>query len=430
MKHLRFLILIPALLLSAFVSGCGSQSIVTAPPAPVLSDFTPSALVLGSPYPVDIDIVDQPDLKNTLFVTTNTAVLAFDLDTMQPSTTIVGLPALPAEASSGFPNNLEVIDSTHALLLTSDSLIYFCPLDGTVFESVTILDPIALSEPLKQIQGDGTPIADLTDTLIPSFPASVLQIEGKKVAVSFSNITYAPDFSSIDHITQGIVRYFDLNSSAPYLTSATPSYAVLTGFNATGLTRLSDGSFLATSSGATVLNASFQSIPVTSARLDHLSFESHLPIESALDLGLSAPAFRSWAVKKDQSRAYIGSSSGGYVLAVGLHPFQVLRGDADPLVVTSAEDGTDYLNEVLLNASESGLFTSSSNHSSVYGFDLTGAEPLLLPQIIDLSFSNNPGITGAGPMVFRPGSPGVDFEGPDLFVLTANPGTVAAIKTY
>jgi hypothetical protein len=78
-----------------------------------------------------------------------------------------------------------------------------------------------------------------------------------------------------------------------------------------------------------------------------------------------------------------------------------------------------------------GLFACSFNHNSVFAFDLTGAEPSLLPNSVDLSFPSNPGgVSGAGPAALRPGEPGVDFTGPDLFVLTGSPGTVAAIKTY
>lgn len=72
----------------------------------------------------------------------------------------------------------------------------------------------------------------------------------------------------------------------------------------------------------------------------------------------------------------------------------------------------------------------SFNNSKVYAVDLAGDEPTLLPDVVDLSFPGGLGITGAGPGALRPGEPGVDFTTPDLFVLTSNPGTVAAIKTY
>jgi hypothetical protein len=60
---------------------------------------------------------------------------------------------------------------------------------------------------------------------------------------------------------------------------------------------------------------------------------------ASLDLGMTTPAFRPWAVTPDGSEAFIGSASGGYVLQVGLNPFTVVRGEGNPIVVTNAANG-------------------------------------------------------------------------------------------
>jgi hypothetical protein len=92
--------------------------------------------------------------------------------------------------------------------------------------------------------------------------------------------------------------------------------------------------------------------------------------------------------------------------------------------------GEDYISDQAMAFGDEVLMVSSFNHSSIRGVDLT-AEPLAaLGAELDFAFPENPGVTGAGPMALRPGQPGVDFGGPDLWVLTGSPGTVSAATTY
>ncbi|MBL7685882.1 MAG: hypothetical protein JNK65_07620, partial [Deltaproteobacteria bacterium] len=97
------------------------------PQSPKLESLTKNAFLIGSAYPADIDIIDQPGLEDVAFITTSSTppVIAVDLNSnpLKLSTSFKGLQNLPP--SAGYPNNLWVVDATHALLLTSSSLILF-----------------------------------------------------------------------------------------------------------------------------------------------------------------------------------------------------------------------------------------------------------------------------------------------------------------
>ncbi|MFO1518201.1 MAG: hypothetical protein U1F57_00830 [bacterium] len=400
----------------------------SSPPAPKLGQVTTQAFNIGGNFPADIDIVDQPDLKNVLFITSFSpaAVLAVDLNTnpLQLSATVKGLPSLPS--GSGLPSALTVVDSTHAFLLTSSALIYFNPTTSNVYQTADLTTAINLTSPLNQVNPDGSSAGTVSGSFTPTFPASVA-VSGSRVAVTFSNLQFTG--FSLTSAVQGIVRFFDVQGT----TLSVPStvYAATSGYNTSGLTALPNGNLLVTNTGITQFTPDFSNQePVTPGSVDLLN-PLNGQVVSTLDLGLSAPAFRSWALSPDGKNAFLGSASGGYVLEIGLSPLSLIHGVSNPIVVTNAANGTDFIDDVVMGRQGGGIYPMSFNHNSVFAVDLTGATPVLLSNSVDLSFPGNPGtVSGAGPAVLRPGTPGVDFNGPDLFVLTGNPGTLAAIVTY
>jgi len=403
------------------------------PQAPKFTQTTTGAFNIGSSFPADIDIVDQPGIQNIAFITTTStpAVEAVDLNTnpLSLSATVKGLSSLPTVTQgAGIPNNLFVVDATHAFLLTSTSVFYFNPMTEAIYQSVDLTQAITLTAPLKQADANGNALTDVpAGPFSPSFPASMV-FAGNKLAVSFSNVFFVG--FSLDHAVQGVVRWFNINSSFPYLTPSNPTYVATSGFNLTGLTLLPNGNVLATNTGLTQFTPDFSNqLPVTPGSVDLMNFSTVQKIGS-LDLGMTSPAFRPWAVTPDGSEAFIGSASGGYVLQIGLDPFTVIRGEGNPIVITNAANGTDFIDDVVMYRLGGGIFPMSFNNSKVFGVDLTVAPPLLLADSVDLDDASTPGASGAGPGALRPGIPGVDFTGPDLFVLISNPGAMAAIKTY
>ncbi|MBF0492954.1 MAG: hypothetical protein HQM15_09255 [Deltaproteobacteria bacterium] len=418
---------------------CGGGGLQTSPAPNLNENNTPAALSLSSNYPADIDIVSgDPALKDIAFITSSSGspalVFAVNLsqNPLQISTQFRGLPTL---VSAGIPNNLVVLDSTHAFLLTSDKLIYFDPKEGSVKQEVDLTEAITLSDPVRQVNASSVAMSDLSGTFIPSFPAS-LAVSGNRIAVSFSNLNYAPTLTA----AQGLVRFYDYHPENSVAISSSNEHwfthcgsTAQSGFNTSGLTVVGDGRLLVTCTGLTRLDLSARSsLPVTPAGIDVLDFATG-DILASLDLGLTAPAFRSWAVSSDRKKAYLGSSSGGYLLQLSLEGDVTLeRGLSNPIVITDSHNGSDFMDEVLISNDNSKLFAFSSNSSSVYTLDLTQTNmPILTQRTVDLSAAGSPGgITGVGPAALRQGRPGVDFTGPDLWVLTGNPGTLAAIRSY
>ncbi len=401
------------------------------------------AFPTGGDCAPDLDILDDPTHLGpggrVMFVTLfSGGVIAIDLD----ANPLAGFPSdvyrgLDRREVTGLPANLLVSDLNHAFLLTSSHLIYFNPRSGTVYQTLSMTDPLSLTTSLAQVSvnSTGTGVNILSDvprgSFVPMIPQYLARV-GNRLAISFTNY----NFSAIPaRWGQGIIRYYDIsgeNTGAEHI-NATSIYtasdceqAERMAFNTTGLTALPNGKLLATCSGVTVI-ADGGSRPLTRGGVDLID-PSTGAIEDSLDLGMTAPSFRSWAVTSN-NRAFLGSSSGGYLLELSLSPLSVVHGGSNPIVVTQATNGTDFITDVVLSEDEKSLFAASFNTSSVVGFDVSGTQISQYVPKADLS-SPSPGIEGAGPLAIRPGIPGVNYTGPDLFSIRCNGHTIAAIKTY
>ncbi len=431
----RNLLALSALASFYFMGACGGSGVVTnpgeeLPSAPVFGEVVPQAFNIGS-SPVDIDIVDKPGLENIAFITTSSTagvVLALDLNSnpIGLSSTVVGLPSLPVNSDLGYVNNLEVIDASHALLLTSNfptggKIVFFNPTTGTVYTLLDLAGSVSLTSPLQKRNTDGSSSV-VSGSFNPSFPASIAVV-GSRVAVSFSNLFYELEGVSA---VQGIVRFFDIQNNNLIPTF----YTATSGFNTTGITVLKNDKLLVTDSGILEFTDNNQ-IPITDAFVNIINPLSGA-LEKNLNIGHSAPAYRQWAVTFDGSRGFIGSASGGFVIEIGLDEnLSLIHGLNNPLVVTSSSLDTDYVDDVVLSREGTGLYVASFNTNSVYTFDLTQTPPVLSGNPINLSMNTDPQVrSGAGPMALRPGTPGVNFNGFDFYILTATPGTIAAVKTY
>ena len=397
------------------------------PSAPKITQIVKNALSLGaSLYPPDLDIPNIPGLDHYAFITTyDPAIIAVDLNS-NPLMPVAdkGLPNLASVSGFGYITSTVIKDANHAYVLGTEKLVVFNPSNASILSEIDFTDSINLSSPLAVRNGDGSSAGAVSGVFTPFYPQG-LAVSGDKLYVSFANLTFN-GFGAIDKAIQSVVRIYDIVGDN-LLPSSVP-YVITNGFDASGLTPLNDGNILITNSGVGVYDSStFVFSPTIPATVDLLNTNTFL-IQGSLDLGLSYPSFRSWAITPDGSKAFLGSATAGIVMEISLQPFQVLRGFDNPIVITSREIGSDYLSDVAVSPDSGGLFVASSNNSKVYAVDLTQGQATLTDQIAD--FSSPPGVVGIGAMAFRPGQVGLDYTGPTLFLLTNNPASLAAIFTY
>lgn len=399
------------------------------------STFAQSSAVLnafsvGADFPPDFVIPDVPGMDSTGFLVSFSpaGVVPIDLNAnpLKVSSQFATLDASTIPEAA-FPNHVEILSPSQAILLGGNGLVYFNPTSGVVFQSLDLASPINLTAALDYSR-PGDCDGDIGDEnsvgpgpFSPSFAAD-LAVIGNRLFVSMSNACFDVSFSSF--YVQGIVRVFDIHDSMPFLTPASTPYIALNGFNATGLT-VANGKLIATSTGDTELAGS-DTVPETNSILDEIDPNS-LTITRSLNLGLVAANFQPLALSEDGLSGFIGSSAYSEVYEINLQNFSTLRGAANPIEVTST--ASDYITDQEIAFGGEILFVSSFNRSAVNAIDLTTDSREVLAKSLDFEFPE-PGVTGAGPMALRPGEPNTDFNGPDLFVLTSSPGTISTATTY
>lgn len=401
----------------------------TTPESFVSALVTLGFFALGGDFPPNIVIPDIEGMRSTAFIISffPTAVIPIDLDTGKVSTQF---PLFDASAipEAAFPNGLWIESPSRAYLLGSTHVVIYNPTTGKMLGSRSLTDPINLTQILPYSQPgdcDGNMVDESSvgpGPYSPGFPAAVAAHSGR-LFVTMSNACFDPSFESF--YVQGILLVFDISDSPPYLTPASKSFLVLPGFNVTGLTVLSDR-LIVTSTGDTTLSSGVAT-PETDSFLTEVDPVS-ISISRLLNLGLVAANFQALAVNAAETLGFIGSSAFSEMYEIDLDQFLTLRGKDDPIVLFEGDD--DFISDQKIAYGDQVLFASSFNNSGVKGVDLTDPNRMVLANVLDFSFESNPGVTGAGPMALRPGQPGVDFFGPDLWVLTASPGTLSNATTY
>ena len=390
-----------------------------------------NAFTLGGDFPPEIAIPKANGMQSTAFVANfaPTGVIALDLDSNPPKVSekfaTVDLSAVPEAA---FPNHVRVISTTSAFLLGGGGLVYYNPTTGVVFGKVDLTTPVNLTEALPLSGACDYDFDTVAETEVgpgpfsPNFAAD-LQVINNRAFVTMSSSCFDSGFNS--YYVQGLVLVFDINNTPPFLTPASTPYIALSGFNASGLT-VANGKLIATSTGDTALGGS-GSTPETASFLDEIDPQT-LTVTRTLEMGEVALNFQPLAVTADGKRGFIGSSSFSELYEIDLPNFSALRGENNPIQVT--DQAADFISDQEIAEGGEVLFISSFNRSAVNGVDLTSSDRTVLPKVLDFAFPENPGTTGAGPIAIRPGVPGRDFSGPDLFVLTSSPGTVSTATTY
>lgn len=446
--------LLSAFALAFLAAACGGSGIVTNPgqatdddggpvgenPMTTAASFanaTPNLNVfsLGADFPPDMQIPDIAGMESTAFVVSffPVGVLAIDLSANPPvlSTAFKGLDATGITEVS-FPGDVLILDAQRAFLIgTSDfagtsGITYFNPTTGAVKQTISLSTPITLTQPLPysrpaDCDGGGTETVIPAGPYAPNFAEDIAFANGR-LFVSMSNACFDADGSVY---SQGLVRIYDLNPSMPFLTPAATPFLLVAGFNTSALT-VSDGSVIATSTGDTNLSGGI-STPESDSFLTKIDPEA-LDTAGQLNLGRVGANFQPLALTSDGRRGFVASSTFSEIYEIDMEKFKVVHGAANPISVSGND--ADFMTDQEVAFGDQVLFVSSFNTSSVRAVDLSGTGAEVLPNLLNYAFEGNPGVTGASALSLRPGQPGVDFTGPDLWVMTASPGTLSNARTY
>lgn len=402
--------------------------------------ITKDAFIFGSDYPSDIVIPDIDGMRSTAFVVSYSApsgVLAIDLDS-NPLKISTKFEKMLSPAGTGMPGSIFVLSTTRAFLLTTSHIIDFNPMTGTINTAIKLLSKLTLDHPLPisapyDINGDGAPESK-TSAIDMSYPAG-LAVANNKLYITMSNYI-SPIMPAV--AAPGIVRIFNVLDSSPYLTEAKRP-VITTDFNPTGMTVLPDGLIAITNSGVSDISGGVAH-PITNSGIDLLNPMNDL-IEGNISLGKASLSFQEMAVTSDGKTAYIGSASFGEVYAIDLVNRTVLHDRTNPITITGNSEGSDYLSSIAITCDNWYLFVASYDHSSIYPVDVSVVPPLVTPATFSKPFvlgfpkgvtAENPtgANTGVGAIAVRPGIPGTDYTGPDLFALTGSPGTIVTINTH
>lgn len=402
------------------ILGCASSSIVSETPDTSIGGVTYRTFSLASDFPADVVIANIAGMRSTAFVVSTSdpaAVIAVDIDA-DPMTISSAFTGLLVPSGSGVPARLIITAVDQGYLLTSVALISFNPLNGAIYDRVSVIAGIDIGD--GHLNSDGS---DASSDLTPSYPGGVVRI-GDRVFVSSANYvsTDAPAVAA-----PGTVQAFDADDSG-MLTAA--GHFVTEGFNPTGLANRNGSELMVINSGIIdIVDA--QGRPQTEASIDVVDPDT-LAIKASIPMGLAALSPYGMAIVLDGSRGYVGSAAYGEIYEVDLINRQVLRGLDDPIVATS---GSDYMSAVALSMDNADLFAASFDHSQVVPFDLSATNPVAGdPFVVGFSAGvtdDNPtgANTGAGPIAIRPGSRNIDYTGEDLYVLTGYPGMLIAVDT-
>lgn len=444
MKRILF-----AILVLAMIAGCGGGQFAAGTPTETTYStpwgtvtVTKSAFIFGSDYPASVVIPDIEGMRDTAFVVSMFSpcgVLAIDLLTspLEVSKEFAGM-SCPGGAGM-FPYALDVASASRAFLITESHLIDFNPTTGDINTRVSLNDTLVLDSPLPistpfDVNGDGTEETEV-GAINMSDPGALL-VSGNKLYVTMANFInyFIPAVSA-----PGVVRVFEIKDSAPYLVEAGKPL-ITTDYNPSGLTQLPNGNIAVTNSGMSNLSLEGLTEPTTNSSIDLLDPATDT-FSGNISLGKAYLSTGKIAVTSDGKRGFVGSRTYGEAYEIDFVGNTAVGTHANPITITSNDASSDYISSLTLTYDDKYLFIASFDHSSIYVVDVSGASPVVNPELFPepfvlgfpkgVSAENPTGVnTGVGSVAVRPGTAGLDFQGPDIYALTGTPGTMATIQTY
>ena len=438
------------------VHACGGGSVVVAPGMPGEANF-------ASEFPSAIRIPQVESLEGYAYVVDAKGRGIFQVDLGYE-----GVPYPYERYSFGsykifgeigaIPDELLIIDEDHAFLTTSGGT-------GLAGEAIHLFDPtprdparpLTVSVPAFRVNLDparpdsaGGLVADLQ----PSYTSGIAASNGK-LYVCTSNFSKTGRSPVCPPGTILIYRWSP-ESNPSNITPADPPFLVTTRYNPTEVTALGERFVLVTNTGVVSIQDAWAE-PKTEGSVDVIDTESDC-IVASYPLGLGAPSYKPIAITPDQSRALLGSVSYNTVYELDLTVLDdlpescpesvpqlddaVLAGFENPIFVglSPEERLKDFIVQVGINWNGSQAYATGSDSGTLSILEVETrvgvGSPKSAGHVQSLTPALDPqspplGEVMPGPLAVRPGRPGVDYSGPDLFVLTGRPtGKMLSIQTY
>lgn len=442
------------------LAGCGGWS-----EGGSVVDVESQHTAIGSAFATTILIPEREDLLGRALVQTVSpplGVFSFDLDAIQHP-----LPFEFYDMSSSLQGIVE------GLVLEEDRNLAFVTTSGAK-EGVWLFDPVddfrfldsftyrgsqfQLPDPAEDSEGN------LVSSVTPTFTSGVALMRGK-VYISNSNFTRT---GSNPICAPGTVKIVDLDEGVDppaFVPRPQPDVIVTTSFNPTEVTALDDRVLLVTNTGLLALRGD-TGVPLTEGSVDVVDTEQDC-IVATYPLGLGAPSYAKIAIAEQQvpggrvvRRGYVGSAAFNHVYELdltGLDAYlgscpapgnvpilsgKVLAGPDDPILATKDPANTpNFVSQAVVNHNATRAYATGLNSGTLAilaletATDGAGAplpsrkSPLRIIQATDPLPTQNE--SEPGPVAVRVGVPGVDYQGPDVFVVTGTPiGELRAFQTY
>ncbi|MEW6442980.1 MAG: hypothetical protein AB1640_18750 [bacterium] len=446
---------LPLLAIATALAGCGGGSVLE------VSVGKEGETIIGSPLPSNIQISRVQGLNRFAFVITTApplGIFRYDLNASAP------YPFVYLDLFGkigGVPDELVLVDEDQGLFTTSGGF-------AGQGEGVHLFDPtppapedfaLQASVPVFRVALDPArtdSAGNLVSVIDPSYTSGAAVVGGK-LYVCTSNFT-AVGGNPVCPPGTVLVYRWDSSRDPPSIAPSDPPHLVTTAFNPTEVTALDDRIVLVTNSGVLAIREA-RAVPLTEASVD--------VIDTALDcvvgtypLGLTALSYKAVGITPDRTRALVGSVAFNAVYELDLTVLAdrpescpdpiprldgaVLAGPEDPILIGSSGAAgartADFVVQVVLSEDGTRAYATGYNSGTLSVLDVELEPGRPSPKMPALVLALTPALdpedptqkdVGPGPLAVRPGTPGTDFSGPDLFVLIGLPtGKMFGVKTY
>ncbi len=397
----------------------GSVVAITTAAAPVAAQLDTDAFVAFREQVSISDMVlpSDPALANRAFVVEdNGTIRILDISGTTPQLDRA-LPLLPAALPAGAATGaLRIQDASIALTTTSganaEGIAFFDPLAANTPNDVTWFDLTAMAAtwPAGTLNSAGT---DVSGSALPLTYTSDAVIAGGRLIFTSSNLD-----ASFNN-NPGTIGGFPIDMTTHQLSAGTIIQS--SDFNPTGLSRM------VTLQGELLLVTNTGAYGVPGASIDVID-PGTFRVVATIPFASGTPNGRV-EVSTDGTRGYVASQSEAEVYVLDLEQIGLELGNQAKTTLPARNLGGfalptnaafNFVSSIALSHTGNYLYAVNFNESVLHVIDL--ANPGVGASVTGFARSGIPASYEglANTLAVRPGVPGVDFQGPSIYVMTIN----------